>query len=967
MSFKLIEERTIEEVGGVVKLWQHNPTGAQVLSVCNDDENKCFGVNFRTPPNNSTGVAHILEHSVLCGSKNYPVKEPFVELLKSSLQTFLNAMTFPDKTCYPVASTNLQDLYNLIDVYLDAVFFPRIEEDVLAQEGWHIHVDETEKKWIFKGVVLNEMKGVYSSPDSVLAEKSMQSLFPDTLYSLDSGGDPEVILDLTFEEFKDFHTRYYHPSNARFFFWGDDPEAARLERLDTALKHFSSMKIDSSIPLQKPLDVARKLTFTYAVDELQENGKDAHVTVNWLLCEGKDDEEIMLLEMLEHILIGLPGSPLRKELMDSGFGEDITGSGLETDLRQAFFSLGLRSINPKDSDAIEKLILDTLQKIVNTGVSQKEIEGALSSLEFLLRENNTGGFPRGLSAMIQSLSTWLYDGDPFLPIAWKAPLNSIKKRLADGEKVFENAIEKWFLNNTHRVRVLLVPDVTLAEQRKEKEDARLKSIHTGMSKEKQATVARLSANLIIAQEKADAPEALATIPSLLLEDLPTKGKTLPCKVMEKTQGKILHHELETVGILYAKILLPMDNLKQELFPFLSLFCRSLTEMGTQKYNFVELGLEISAQTGGLGSGAIIRTPYTLQNPEDMMCYLQISGKAIEEKIPALCGLMEEILTKTSFDNKERFLQMVLEEKARMEQSLIPAGHSVLESCLAGMFSPSGYLGEIVSGIPYLTFVRELVSRVENDYESIKKDLLQIRDSLVGKLGYVISLTGDANLLAKAGILTEMVENLPEQSTEIASRFYPLEPKPVGLLVPAQVNYVGLGSNLNKTGYTYNGSALVIMRFLRMGYLWDRVRVQGGAYGAFVRYSHTTGSIKFLSYRDPNVARTLGIYKNAAKYLGNLELSSAELTKTIVGAFGDLETYLLPGAKGNIALWRYMTGYKDELRQQIRDELLSTTLSQFHDFAFYLQKALDTATSAALGGPAVTDYAKEQGWATIKLI
>ncbi|MBO5491317.1 MAG: insulinase family protein, partial [Desulfovibrio sp.] len=353
-GFTLMREEDLRETGGRVRLWKHGATGAELLSVCNGDENKVFGVSFRTPPKNSTGVAHILEHSVLCGSDKYPVREPFAELLKSSLQTFLNAMTFPDKTCYPVASCNLQDFYNLIDVYLDAVFHPRIDENVLRQEGWHIEPGDNGENWQYKGVVYNEMKGVYSSPEAVLQEQCQHAVFPDTLYSLDSGGDPAVIPNLTYQEFRSFHELYYHPSNARFYFWGDDPEEARLARLEKELAGYGPCKVDSGVPLQARLDAPRKVEAPYAASDGEQENK-SHAALNWLLCETRDTEEMLVLDMLEHIVAGLPGSPLRKALMDSGLGEDIAGCGLESDLRQAYFSLGLLSIARQDADAMERL------------------------------------------------------------------------------------------------------------------------------------------------------------------------------------------------------------------------------------------------------------------------------------------------------------------------------------------------------------------------------------------------------------------------------------------------------------------------------------------------------------------------------------------------------------------------------------------------------------------------------------
>lgn len=964
-DFTLIREEKLSEVGGIAKLWQHNKTKAEIISVINNDENKSFGVAFRTPPKNSTGVAHILEHSVLCGSKKYPVKEPFVELLKSSLQTFLNALTFPDKTCYPVASTNLQDFYNLIDVYLDAVFYPRIDENVLLQEGWHIHAEDMDtSKWNYKGVVYNEMKGVYSSPDSVLGEQSQHAVFPDTLYSLDSGGNPPEILKLTYKEFKDFHTRYYHPSNARFFFWGDDPEEARLEKIAELLKDFDYLKIDSAVPLQKRLPYERKIETFYASDEDDDNPRSAHVTVNWLLCESRDAEEMMVLEMLEHILTALPGSPLRKALMDSGLGEDVAGCGLETELRQAYYSIGLRSVLPKDADRVELLVMDTLAELAEQGISRKVIDSAVSATEFILRENNTGNFPRGLSAMFQSLSTWLYDEDPFLPLAWEKPLASIKSRLAGGEKIFENAIKKWFLDNTHRSLVVLLPNAGLAAERAKEEQATLNKVINALNDKEKQKVIDLSNALTAAQAKADSKEALATIPTLGLKDIPAKGKENPLALAPRKSITILHHEIDTTGILYVRILLPLDHAAKEDLPLLSLYCRALTEMGTKHYDFVDLGLEISAQTGELEAGVAMHSKVDEDKP---FMHLKISAKVVEEKIDNLYKLLEEILLYPNFAGKDRFVQMVWEDKARFEQGIIPAGHSLLASYINGMFSKLGWLNEEANGLPYWNFIRQLAGTVQDEYARLEARLNALHASILTKSQAVLSLTGSAGLIQKGEKLGGLLEGFSEKAPAPVNREYVFDKTPKGLILPAQVNYVGLGTNLKEAGYVFHGSVHVITRFLRMGYLWDRVRVQGGAYGAFVRYARNTGTLAFVSYRDPNVENTLNVYKQTAEYLGNLTLTQEELTKAVVGATGDIDTYLLPSAKGYAALWEYMTGYTREMRQQVRDEVLQTKLSDFHNFAPYLQKAMEKSVDAALGGPQVQEYAAKANWNTIKLL
>lgn len=963
-GFTLVREEELREAGGRVRLWKHDVTGAELLSICNSDENKSFGVSFRTPPRDSTGVAHILEHSVLCGSDRYPVKEPFVELLKSSLQTFLNALTFPDKTCYPVASCNLQDFYNLVDVYLDAVFHPRIDENVLRQEGWHIETEGADAPWQFKGVVFNEMKGVYSSPDSVLMEECQHAVFPDMLYSLDSGGDPAVIPSLTFEAFREFHATYYHPSNARFFFWGDDPEEDRLARIADVLAPYRKREVHSEVPLQPRLSAPRLLEIPYAASE-GEDADRAHVAVNWLLCESRDTEEMFVLNMLEHIISGLPGSPLRKALMDSGLGEDISGCGLEGDLRQSYFSMGLRSIDAKDAPEVERLMMDTLAGLAENGVPAPAVEAALNSLEFMLRENNTGSFPRGLAAMFRSLSDWLYDGDAFAPLAWEKPLASIKSRLASGEPVFENAIRRWFLENTHRVTVLLLPDAGLAAARQAAEDARLAALREGMSEEERRHVAEVAAELRLAQQTPDSPEALDTVPSLGKEDLPAQNAVIPCAVENRNGLDVVTHALDTMGILYARLAFDLSVVPSHLLPLVPLYARALTELGTRRSDYVQLGFEISAHTGSLGAGAVILPRSSDAAP---VCYLSVSGKCTADKVERMTSLMEEILAEPDFDNRERFVQMALEEKARMEQAAVPSGHMLVNTRLNGRLSLVGRISEEMNGVNALFYVRELIRRLESDWDGVRAELALLHELIIRRNAVKLDMTADEALLALArGPLEALIAGLP--SREAAFRAPESGPLPGAelLSIPAQVNYVGLGLSLNGTGYRYSGSQAVILRHLRMGYLWDRVRVQGGAYGCFARYGRATGAFTFVSYRDPNVENTLRVYRETADYLGNLSLSEADITRAVVGAIGDVDTYMLPGAKGAASFSRWMTGETDEQRQRIREEILATRLSDFHDFAPCLAAALEKAVPCVLGGADAEAVAEAEGWTRTRVL
>ncbi len=962
-GFVLVQQRALSEVGGTASLWRHEFTGAELLSVCNSDANKCFGVTFRTPPDTSTGVPHILEHSVLCGSEKYPVHEPFVELLKGSLQTFLNAFTFPDKTCYPVASANLQDFRNLVDVYLDAVFFPLISENVFRQEGWHLETDAADPvngPLSYKGVVFNEMKGVYSSPDSVLEEESQHALFPDNTYGLDSGGDPAVIPTLSYAAFRAFHKDLYHPSNARFFFWGDDPEEGRFAMLAPYLDRFMRGRPGPKIPLQPEPSLPRLVEVPFAAESGECSG---HVTMNWLLCETADTEELFALEMLTHILQGLPGSPLRRALIESGLGEDLAGCGLVTDLRQAYYSVGLRSVKPDDAQKVEMLILDTLAELAENGVPQDAVDAALNSLEFHLRENNTGSFPRGLSAMIACLSTWLHDGDPFGPLAWGVPLASLKKRLVSGEKIFEASIRRWLLEKPP-VTVLLLPDAGLAASREKDEQDRLNRIQGSLSVSKREELAREVEAFRASQRDPDSPEALASIPALTLADLPRENTRIPSE--EETAGPVraLVHKLDTTGIVYPALLLPLCAVPADLMPLLPLYARALTEMGTARHSFVDFGTLIASKTGGLSA----EPSFFSANGGKTLAHLVVSGKATAEKVGVFFDLLAEMLLEPAFDNQQRFLQMVLEERARLEQGLVPAGHQVVSSRLRASQSVTGWLTELTSGVLYLEAVRRLAGRVSSDWSGVLEDLRHLHRLVVRQNRAFFNITADGfGLKAALSAAVHFAESMPLLDLPDATWVPGAIPAGEALLVPAQVNYVGMGCNLYAAGYRWHGSASVAARHLRMAWLWNQVRVQGGAYGAFCALDRITGAAAQISYRDPNVDKTLETYKASADYLKNLELSVRDLELAIVGAIGDMDAYQLPDAQGWTALMRHLIGDTEEARQRRREEVLGCTIRHFHEFGGALAEAMENPKVCVLGGSAAANAARSHGWAVKKLL
>lgn len=969
-NFTLVEERALREVGGIARLWRHKGCGAQLLSISNDDENKCFGVSFYTPPADSTGVAHILEHSVLCGSARFPLKEPFAELLKGSLQTFLNAFTFPDKTCYPVASANLRDFYNLIEVYLDAVFHPLLSENTFRQEGWHIEAESADAPWSFKGVVYNEMKGVYSSPDSILAEQSQQAAFPDNLYNLDSGGNPEHIPDLTWQAFREFHSRYYQPGNARFFFWGDDPEDERLKIIDAAIGTAGPVGPLPEVALQKQWSGNRYVEKPYAASE-DENR--ALTTVNWLLPERGDVAAALRMEMLEHILEGLPGSPLRRALMESGLGEDTAGCGLETDLRQMYYSTGLKGIAEADAGKTQDLVIATLSSLADKGIDKAAVEAAVNTVEFAYREDNSGRFPRGLSAMLQSLSTWLYGGDPIAPLAWEKPLAEIKNALATGEKVFEDIIRKHFLDNAP-VRVTLLPDARLGDARLKAETQRLAEIQEEAGPDTRQQMVRETEALVAAQLKPDSPEDLAKIPALGVRDLPLKNRETPIAVTYDGQRTFIVHDLPTRGIAYTNLLLPVRRLPSRLVPMLPLFARCLTECGSGNMDYSEFGMKMAAKTGGLAAATLTGARLDSRGP---FCFLSISGKAVDDKIADLFSLMREILLNPQHDPailKQRLELMLLEAKARLEYGLQASGHAAVSLRLAAHFTGEAALAEQMTGISQLCHIRELIARLGTEPASVLSDLELIRQAVIAGQDAIFDVTAakeSADMAqAEAVKLLQALPDVPAISDGASLFAYPAMadlPDNEAFVTPGQVNYVGKAANLYDLGYTYNGSINVIMRWLRMGRLWEDVRVAGGAYGAFCTFDRVSGTMVCASYRDPNVDRTIGAYDGLAHYLRDFTPTSKQLEQAIVGAVGAIDTYLLPDARGAQALAFYLSGQNAELRQTMRDEMLATSAKDFHDFADVLEAFAQNGKTCVLGGAKTEAAAHEHGWKSEKLL
>lgn len=967
-DFELRREEFVAEIGSVTRLWVHRRTGTELLSVLNDDENKTFGVVLRTPPKDSTGVPHILEHSVLCGSTKYPVKEPFVELIKSSLNTFLNAFTYPDKTCYPVASCNERDFYNLVDVYMDAVFHPTLTPDTLAQEGHHLELEKKNDDVSIKGVVYNEMKGAYSSSDRVLSELSQRMLFPDTTYGVESGGHPRDIPDLTWEQFKGFYDQYYHPSNARMWFYGDDAEEKRLAKADSFLKDFDRLEVSSAVGLQKPWTEPKSFNFTYDAGSGADLDKKYMATVNWLINPPVDQiepSELLSLSVLNHILLSMSASPLRKALTDSQLGEDVVGGGLETDLRQMTFSVGLKGMKESAVEGMQKLVFDVLRDVEKNGFDKSVIESSLNTIEFRLRENNTGSFPKGLALMLRSMTTWLHDADPLIPLKFETPVQDLRARLERNEPVFQECVSKYILNNPHRAVVTLKPDPEFSKKEDAAEQERIKAATSGFTDADYERIISETERLKAQQAAHDDPADLAKIPTLTRDDLDKKVRTVKYDRHDDRGVTILHHPLNTSGVVYVDMTLDMSNVPTELLPLMSIYSGSLTELGTTKQDFVSLQQNIGAHTGGIGASTMLSQMVSADGNGPALAKLVVRGKGMLSQVPTLFDLFGEILTDVDINNRVRIRQLLIEERAGIESGLAGSGHSVAGGRLGAMFRSTMWADEQMGGVDFLKSVRKLIDRVDNDWDSVVADLRTIQQRVISRENMMVNVTTTGSDFSKVKpVLASFLDRLPEKAAGSKASWI-LTPKLLareneGLIVPSAVNYVGKAANLYDLGFKLTGAHALASKHLGTSYLWDTVRVQGGAYGGFCRLDTKSGMFMYLSYRDPNVTGTLKSYDGAPEFLSKVNMSTDDMTKSVIGMIGAMDSYQLPDSKGFGSALRLMTGDTDEIRQRRRDEVLSATVKDFRELGEALEAVRKNGTVVVVGGEDALKKANDEG-------
>ena len=979
-AFELVEATKISEYAVDALMYKHKHSGALVLSIiAPQDDNKVFGITFRTPPTDSTGIPHILEHSVLCGSRKFPVKEPFVDLMRGSLQTFLNAFTYPDRTCYPVASMNTKDFYNLIHVYLDAVLYPKAvtTDMVLKQEGWHYELEKETDPLTLKGVVYNEMKGVYSSPDSLLSRAAQQALFPDNTYGVDSGGDPDVIPQLSFEQFKSFHQDYYHPSNSRIYFYGDDDPLKRLQLLDEYLTDFEVKNVRSQVQWQsKNFAAPKKMAVEFPVSSADSKHM---LTVNWLLNDDKlTPKEGLALAVLNHLLLGTSSSSLRKTLTESQLGDSVTGGGLSDELLQSTFSVGLKGVTADNCEKVEKLVVDSLKALAATGFESEDIQSSLNTIEFSLREFNTGSFPRGLSLMLGIVSKWIYDQDGLDGVRFESALSELKADLKRGEPVFQSLLKKYIVSNNHRVTVEMKPNLALEKMTIQAEEERLAAVKSSMSSGQLQEIVEGTKKLKAMQAAEDTPEDRATIPRLSLGDIERTVKTIPITVVSRAgEGVVLTHDLETSGILYADIAFDMKDIDPADVPLIPLFTRLLMESGTAHFDDVTLSRKIGTNTGGLGASVyadVKQNGGKVTDPNSGLLYLMLRGKCVRDKIGDLFGLVQEVLLHSNVaTNQKRAVEILKETKVRRESSVISSGHTYGATRLGAQYSFLGYYNEKTGGISFVRELGALLTQAESDWPTFSSRLQRLQNSIVRSGGAVINLTADKQTLAVAQSSVDALFGalpVPSASSQGKGLLFDswsaaslLPKKNEGFSMPSQVNYVCKAVSAVPQGDRVKGSYSVVSRFLSTGYLWENVRVMGGAYGGFARLGEDSGRFVLMSYRDPNLSKTLDVYNGLVPFLAKAvdTLQDEDILQAVVGAVGDLDSPMTADQKGFASMSRYLAGETDEERQQWRDEVLQTSKTDFKDFADKLAAAEKTSSVVVFGsGPALEAAVKDMG-------
>ena len=946
-SYRLVEKKRIEDLNSMSYLLEHRKSGARLALLSNDDENKVFYIGFRTPPEDSTGVAHILEHSVLEGSRDFPVKDPFIELAKGSLNTFLNAMTYPDKTVYPIASCNDKDFQNLMHVYLDAVFYPNIynEPKIFEQEGWHYEMESPEDELHINGVVYNEMKGAFSSPDDVLEREITNILFPDTTYSNESGGDPEAIPDLTYEQFLDFHRKYYHPSNSYIYLYGNMDMAEKLEYLDSAyLSHFDRITVDSEIGVQAPFQACAEAGRYYPITDSEPEEDNTYLTYNMVVGDSLDRERYIAFQILDYALCSAPGAPLKQALLDRGIGKDIY-SYYESGIRQSYFTIVAKNANLDRKTEFVTCIEETLTGLSRQGIDKKALRAGLNFYEFRYREADFGSYPAGLMYGLQVMDSWLYDeSKPFIHIEAGETYKNLREKAETS--YFEELIRECMLENTHKGILTLSPKKGLAEERDRLLKERLAALKKELSKEQIEAVVAQTHALLVYQETPDTKEALATIPLLKREDIRKEAEPLVNEIRSAGSTTVMYHDIFTNHISYFRFLFDVKQVPEELFPYIGILKSVLGYVDTENFTYGELFHEMNMETGGIS--AVTNFFTNARNLSECLVTFEMKAKSLEGNLPRAVELVQEIMLKSRFDDGKRLYEILAELKSRLQSNLISSGHSVAASRAMSYFSRPAAIQEQINGMPFY----RLIDHLEKNFESCREDLQHKLQSLVSYIfrpeNLLLDYVGTEDHYGEFLSLAERVKSAL-YTAPVEKKAFTIEPVKLneGFLSASQVQYVCRAGNFVSKGLPYTGALKVLKVMMSYEYLWQNIRVKGGAYGCMCAFGKS-GDSYFVSYRDPNLKSTVEAYEKAAGFVEAFDGDERTMTQYIIGAVSELDTPLNPAAKGLRAMSSYLTNQTYEDYQRERDELLGADAETIRSLAAVIRAFMEDDCLCVVG-------------------
>lgn len=946
-EYEILDEHRVEDVQSDGFILRHKKSGARIAILSNNDDNKVFYIGFRTPPEDETGVPHIIEHTTLCGSKKFPVKDPFIELAKGSLNTFLNAMTYPDKTVYPVASCNDQDFKNLMDVYLDAVFNPNITkyEEIFKQEGWHYELTGKDDELKINGVVYNEMKGAYSSPDEVLSSQIYRSLFPDNTYSKDSGGNPEYIPKLTYEAYLDFYHKYYHPSNSYIYLYGDMDVVERLEWLDKEyLSLYDYKKVNSEINKQPAFDEIKNVEAQYSItmDDSQEN--KTYLSYNRVVGDSLDEMLYQAFDVLDYALVSSPGAPVKQALIDAGIGDDVYGS-YDAGILQPVFSFVAKNANASQADEFESIIENTLKEVVKTGINKEALLAGINSSEFKFREADFGQFPKGLLFGLNCLDSWLFDDmKPFIHLEC---LDTFAKlRRAVDTDYFEKLIQEYLLDNTHGSSVTVKPKRGLGNEREEALAKELSDYKASLSDEEIDKLIEETEHLKKYQEEPSSDEDLRKLPMLTRADM--KKEAMPFSNIEDTLSdvKVVRHDIESNGIDYISFLFDAGDFAQSELGYLGFFTNALGLVSTENYSYTDLANATNIYTGGISTGTASHPD--IKDRNNFVFKFEVKLKVLEKNLDKALELMEQMLLSSDFTDTKRLGEIVAQIKARLQANLSSSGHLVAAMRSMSSFSRYALYQDELKGIAFYRSICRIEKELFESPESVSDKLAAIAKKLFARNRMLISFTGNSEAYGNAKLsLEKVIAGFNKMSAIGNQAEVHFNTAKEAFIDASQIQYVAKTGDFICEGYEYTGALRLLRIILSYDYLWINVRVKGCAYGCMNTFLRS-GESYFVSYRDPNLSDTLDVYDRIPEYIKSFSPDERDMTKYIIGTFSALDTPMNPEAKGSRSLSAYLEGITYEQIQKERNEILNAQPEDIRRLADLVEAVLKKDSICVIG-------------------